>query len=157
MFADMFPQLKSSDFVVHDLCHAFDCCVSGDGGPDSGDSASIPFKPVLALRKWFDIQNCYEFRCFVSEGALVGVSQRDCSNFYEFLLDKKREVSSVVWQHMPHTPRRRGIIRREAESNLRRSWTRWTSSTTMRSGASSRRSPTSSTPTCAAATGKCEP
>jgi hypothetical protein len=39
------------------------------------------------------MQGSYEFRCFVREGVLVGVSQRDCANFYEFLLDEKQQVT----------------------------------------------------------------
>lgn len=47
---------------------------------------------VLSLRKWFDIKPCYEFRCFVREGKLVAASQRDTSNFYEFLLERDLQV-----------------------------------------------------------------
>ena len=43
--ADVILLLKSSDFITHDLCHPFDCCIDGDnadgggegGGGDVGD------------------------------------------------------------------------------------------------------------------------
>jgi hypothetical protein len=31
--------LKSSDFITHDLCHAFDCCVDG---PAPEADADVP-------------------------------------------------------------------------------------------------------------------
>ena len=76
---------------MHDLCHAFDCCAP----PDPADQPASA-RPVLALRKWFDMQGCYEFRCFVAEGNLVGVSQRDCANFYSFLLEQQQQVCVCV-------------------------------------------------------------
>ncbi|KAG1717886.1 D123-domain-containing protein [Suillus lakei] len=37
----------------------------------------------LVLRKWYPIDGSREFRCFVREGRLIGISQRDM-NFYDF-------------------------------------------------------------------------
>ena len=54
------------------------------------------------------MQSCYEFRCFVSEGQLVGISQRDCANFYEFLLDQKQQVHSAPTAES-YTPTARSV------------------------------------------------
>ena len=56
--------LKSSDRVVHDICHAFDCCLA------------MPVAPIahtLALRRWVPLRAQRELRCFVREQDLVGV------------------------------------------------------------------------------------
>jgi hypothetical protein len=142
--ADVIMLLKSSDFVVHDLCHPFDCCADGRGerdgqgagegdcdaqgvearggverdcpllgsgventaedasGAAEGEAWRRPRKVVLALRKWFDgLRTCMEFRCFVRDEQLVGISQRDCTQAFDFLMDCKRQIIDVLSQfHM---------------------------------------------------------
>jgi hypothetical protein len=43
----VFLLLKSSDTVVHDLCHAFDNC---EDAPE--DATGVVPSPVLVLKKW---------------------------------------------------------------------------------------------------------
>lgn len=62
--AEVLLLLKSSDVVVHDLCHAFDNC--GDGG------LTRPEQFVLVLKKWYPLRPEMEFRCFVKENRLRG-------------------------------------------------------------------------------------
>lgn len=84
---DIYLLLKSSDFVIHDLEHAFDDCADNDGEPLNAETKaaainSLPY--FLVLRKWFKFSPSLEFRCFVRSRKLLGICQRDL-NHYEFL------------------------------------------------------------------------
>lgn len=81
--ADIYLLLKSSDFVTHDLEHAFDGC-SDISSPRSkpADLAAIPYH--LVLRKHILMNPSVEFRCFVRNKRLLGICQRDL-NHYDFL------------------------------------------------------------------------
>ncbi|GAA6050299.1 hypothetical protein JCM3770_002951 [Rhodotorula araucariae] len=116
--ADVYLLLKSSDFISHDLDHAFDDCVDCPPHPSapplvsstpepeldeealarltisSAPSARAPGpeparKPrpytfELVLKKWFDMPGSQQWRCFVRDNRLLGISQRD-TTFYDFL------------------------------------------------------------------------
>ncbi|GAA6062768.1 hypothetical protein JCM10212_006881 [Sporobolomyces blumeae] len=115
--ADVYLLLKSSDFISHDLDHAFDDCIDFDPSstdartsargatgeasettPPSLDSLSLgdstqreapaserrPYSFELVLKKWFDMPKSQEWRCFVRDRQLLGISQRD-TTFYHFL------------------------------------------------------------------------
>lgn len=56
--------LKSSDRVVHDICHAFDGCPEVPGAP---------IAHTLALRRWVALKPQRELRCFVRQADLIGV------------------------------------------------------------------------------------
>ncbi|KAJ3195485.1 hypothetical protein HK101_011988 [Irineochytrium annulatum] len=86
--ADVFLLLKSSDFVAHDLSHAFDNVVD--------ENADGPEQFELVLRKWHNINPSTEFRCFVKDQVLVAISQRDYSNHYPFLLEAKDDIENAV-------------------------------------------------------------
>ena len=89
---DVYMMLKSSDFVTHDLEHAFDDCVSGQ------DSSQGDEKLVynLVLRKWVSAWNpSVEFRCFVRRRKLLGICQRDL-NHYEFLFELRPTILTLV-------------------------------------------------------------
>nr|AFK43861.1 unknown [Lotus japonicus] len=76
---------RSSDSLVHDLCHAYDSC--------QDKSSSRPQNFFLALRKWYpSLKPDMEFRCFVREQKLVGISQREVTTFYPILLEKKNDL-----------------------------------------------------------------
>ena len=77
--------LKSSDFVQHDIHHAYDECI------DSGSR-----KPSLVLRKWFDFTKSMEFRCFVDDGCLLAICQRYCGIHYPFLLEQKAKLGRLI-------------------------------------------------------------
>jgi hypothetical protein len=75
---DIYLLLKSSDFITHDLDHAFDDTV------DDGPAPTIPYH--LVLRKAFNLNPALEFRCFVRNATLVAVSQREM-NYFAFLFE----------------------------------------------------------------------
>jgi hypothetical protein len=86
---DVYLLLKSSDFVTHDLEHAFD-----DTEDDADASAVTPTIPYhLVLRKWIVLNPAVEFRCFVRNRKLIAICQRELNHF-DFLFhmqDKLRE------------------------------------------------------------------
>ncbi|GAM86037.1 hypothetical protein ANO11243_040470 [Dothideomycetidae sp. 11243] len=89
---DVYLLLKSSDFVTHDLEHAFDDCVDWSGTPDQLD-AEVGY--VLVLRKFFRLNPSLEFRVFVRDGTVLGVTQRDL-NFYDFLFDLRPKFKTLI-------------------------------------------------------------
>jgi hypothetical protein len=101
---DIYLLLKSSDFITHDLEHAFDDTVNGESskredhsaensprtGVELPSSADIPCTNIpyhLVLRKHFQINPSLEFRCFVRKRQLLCLCQRDLNHFdFLFLL-----------------------------------------------------------------------
>lgn len=87
---DIYMMLKSSDFITHDLEHAF------ADTEDEGGNATVPEVPYhLVLRKFFMINPSVEFRCFVRNRRLLAVTQRD-PNHYEFLSPMVGQLRSVM-------------------------------------------------------------
>ncbi|KAI9116642.1 hypothetical protein K1719_012300 [Acacia pycnantha] len=84
-FSEIALLLRSSDSLVHDLCHAYD---SSDD-----KSSSRPQNFFLALRKWYpSLRPDMEFRCFVRGKKLIGISQREVTTFYPALLEEKNDL-----------------------------------------------------------------
>lgn len=88
-FSEIALLLKSSDSLIHDLCHAYDSC--------SDRVESKPQKFYLALRKWYgSLRPEMEFRCFVRNQVLVGICQREVTGFYPVLVEKKYDLKSLI-------------------------------------------------------------
>lgn len=89
---DVYLLLKSSDFVTHDLAHAFDDCV--DINDENLTADDIPYH--LALRKSVPNYNpSVEFRCFVRERKLLCICQRDLNHF-EFLFEMQHRLAASI-------------------------------------------------------------
>jgi hypothetical protein len=86
---DVYLLLKSSDFITHDLEHAFDDCEPDD----EIDQNDIPFH--LVLRKYILLNPSMEFRCFVRRRRLVGICQRDLNHF-EFLFAMRDDLRNKI-------------------------------------------------------------
>lgn len=76
---DVYLLLKASNYITHDLEHALLECYDKED-----ESKTAPLQQELILRKWFDINPALEFRVFVTDKAIIGVSQRDL-NYYDYL------------------------------------------------------------------------
>ncbi|XP_054791672.1 uncharacterized protein LOC129297363 [Prosopis cineraria] len=88
-FGEIALLLRSSDSLVHDLCHAYD---SSDD-----KSSSRPQNFFLALRKWYpSLRPEMEFRCFVRGKKLIGISQREVTTFYPALVEKRNDLLLVM-------------------------------------------------------------
>lgn len=87
--ADIFLLLKSSDFVTHDLTDPLTCC-------DTPDDATVHVTYQLILREWLTIAPQDEFRCFVVNNSLVGISQRYHSVFYPSLKSDKKDIANDI-------------------------------------------------------------
>jgi hypothetical protein len=69
--SDIFLLLKSSDFIAHDLAHAYEDC--SDAAAEGAEGVrERPETMDLVLRKWFDLAPSMEFRCFVRDNKLIG-------------------------------------------------------------------------------------
>lgn len=87
--SEIYLLLKSSDFITHDLEHAFDDCDPSDPTLAS----EIPY--CLVLRKWFNLNPSMEFRAFVAGGRVAAICQRDL-NHYEFLISTREELKDLI-------------------------------------------------------------
>lgn len=74
---ELYLILNASNYIMHDLQYAFDDCQDNDNKMENPTFE-------LILRKWFDINPALEFRVFVKDKQIVGVSQRDL-NYYDYL------------------------------------------------------------------------
>ncbi|KAF2660220.1 D123-domain-containing protein [Lophiostoma macrostomum CBS 122681] len=92
---DIYLLLKSSDFVTHDLQHAFDDTEEEQGGDPStiAENSQIPYH--LVLRKWITLNPSVEFRCFVRNRKLIALCQRDLNHF-EFLFKMQDQLRQTI-------------------------------------------------------------
>jgi hypothetical protein len=86
---DIYLLLKSSDFVTHDLAHAFDDTIDVDDHPNP----EVPYH--LVLRKWITLNPSVEFRCFVRDRWLIALCQRDMNHF-QFLFDMQDKLRDKI-------------------------------------------------------------
>lgn len=92
--------LKSSDRVSHDvdLAQQLLASSSGDLAP-AGDTAtndSAASAVSLVLRKWYSLRPEREFRCFVHNHDLVGISQRDVTQCYPQLFGDRQQLQEAI-------------------------------------------------------------
>lgn len=92
-FADILLLLKSSDFVMHDLTDPFGHCEDSD---KCDSSVKSTLKYHLVLRRWQEISPDTEFRCFVRNNNLVGISQRHQGIFFPCLSSLGNEIRDDV-------------------------------------------------------------
>lgn len=88
--AEVVLLLKSSDFVAHDLSTVFEY------SSDRNGTAKSYIAYTLCLRKWMPIDPSSEFRCFVYENQLIGISQRDYTAFYHHLPPHKEAIRREI-------------------------------------------------------------
>ncbi|XP_038054471.1 cell division cycle protein 123 homolog [Patiria miniata] len=86
---DIFLLLKSSDFVTHDLTSPFEHCTDCEQGPQ--DTLY-----ELVLRRWCDISEATEFRVFVKNDDIIGISQRDHTNFFPDLGPLAEQIHNEI-------------------------------------------------------------
>ena len=89
---DIYLLFKSSDFVTHDLEHAFDDCVV------DATIRTEDIQYVLVLRKWFKVNPSCEFRCFVRNRRIIGICQRDLNHF-EFLFPLRDQIRDEILEY----------------------------------------------------------
>lgn len=88
--SDIYLLLKSSDFITHDLEHAFDECDEVEGETSDDD-----VNYTLVLRKWVEMNPSLEFRCFVRSRTLLAMCQRDLNHF-DFLFPMVDHLRSRI-------------------------------------------------------------
>lgn len=88
---DVILLLKSSDFIIHDLTQAFKECLDGTSEIPQGGF-------TLALRRYTNILPAGEFRCFIKNNQLVGVSQRHVRQFFSSLVNDKINILNDIQQ-----------------------------------------------------------
>ncbi|XP_005252695.1 translation initiation factor eIF2 assembly protein isoform X1 [Homo sapiens] len=86
--SDIFLLFKSSDFITRDFTQPFIHCT--DDSPDP----CIEYE--LVLRKWCELIPGAEFRCFVKENKLIGISQRDYTQYYDHISKQKEEIRRCI-------------------------------------------------------------
>lgn len=92
---EVFMQLKASNTIGDDLIKPFDT----DSVSLDSVQAIEDFKWTIVLRKWHDGHNKgMEFRCYVRDGILLGVVQKDDTAGYAFLANK--DLLGVVYERI---------------------------------------------------------
>jgi len=96
---DVYLLLKSSDFIMHDLMHAWDDVVDTEANELndlSNRNSEGHDNYFLILRKWCNLHPSMEFRCFVASQQLVAISQREHTQCYPHLQSQRMQIRQLV-------------------------------------------------------------
>ena len=85
---EIYLLLSASNYIMHDLQHAFDEVVDREANTNRPEYE-------LVLRQWFNVNPALEFRVFVEDGKIIGVSQRDL-NYYDYLKHSEETFKDVI-------------------------------------------------------------
>ncbi|KAK9468963.1 D123-domain-containing protein [Lipomyces arxii] len=86
---DVYLILKSSNFITHDLLRPFDDCTDAT-------YHQLPHHEVeLVLRKWVEFNPAMEFRAFVRNRTVLGMSQR-AEHHYQFLEPLNTQIKDLI-------------------------------------------------------------
>ena len=80
---DVFLLLQASDFCSYDVHHALEDIMVDDENDKGRHTHHSPLQ--LVLRKWCNLYPSQEFRCFVRQGQLLAICQRQTSQHYPHL------------------------------------------------------------------------
>eukprot|EP00598_Pedospumella_elongata_P000414 CAMPEP_0184973386 /NCGR_PEP_ID=MMETSP1098-20130426/5193_1 /TAXON_ID=89044 /ORGANISM="Spumella elongata, Strain CCAP 955/1" /LENGTH=367 /DNA_ID=CAMNT_0027495839 /DNA_START=27 /DNA_END=1130 /DNA_ORIENTATION=- len=107
--SDIYLLLKASDRVTFDLEKMFDLC--SDDGPvtnalcNAEPQYTLPTDQyTLVLRKWANLNPAMEFRVFIRNRSIIGISQRDCCTYYDFLEAKVDDLQDHIYDFFYGTP-----------------------------------------------------
>jgi D123 len=84
---DVYILLKSSDFILHDILHAFD---------NARGERPSNFQYQLILRQWCNFNPSMEFRCFVWNRSVIAVSQRNHTQCFPHLQGQLYSIESNI-------------------------------------------------------------
>uniref|UniRef100_A0A4W5QA99 Translation initiation factor eIF2 assembly protein n=1 Tax=Hucho hucho TaxID=62062 RepID=A0A4W5QA99_9TELE len=87
--SDIFLLFKSSDFITHDLTQPF-------LHTSDEDSPNPAINYELVLRKWSELLPGGEFRCFIKENKLIGISQRDYTQYYHHISKQEAQICHSI-------------------------------------------------------------
>ncbi|KAF0278146.1 Cell division cycle protein 123 [Hanseniaspora uvarum DSM 2768] len=86
---DIYLLLKSSNYIMHDLLYPYEDL------EEKLDNKEVTHD--LVLREWIENFNpSLEFRIFVKDGEIIGISQRDIRTEYIYLNDIKEELRTAI-------------------------------------------------------------
>ncbi|KAK6464157.1 D123-domain-containing protein [Scheffersomyces coipomensis] len=91
---DIYLLLNTSDHIVDDLDYPF-TGVDLEKGIDDDDEVKEKVEYELVLRKWLDVNPALEFRVFIKDNKIIGISQRDL-NHYTYLESLKSEINDKI-------------------------------------------------------------
>ena len=93
---DVLLLLKSSDHVIDDLAYPFlevSQLPEDETRKNGQDRIKVDYE--LVLKQWRDLNPALEFRVFVKEGKILGISQRDL-NHYDFLKELEPQLKENI-------------------------------------------------------------
>lgn len=100
---DVYLLVKSSDFCSFDVHHALTEVRKSKGEKTSTaqtNDLTTAFPLQLVLRKWCNLHPSQEFRCFVRNRNLVGISQRHHSQYFVHLArdEYRNEIKTMIME-----------------------------------------------------------
>lgn len=112
---DIYQLLKASSISKEDLaCHnlpIFDlqpmdgaCSSTDTDNSDSSIDQATNCNQYLVFKKWHDIHPGTEFRCFVQNKKLIGISPRDWPQYHEYICTQRvnivNDIVSIFKEHI---------------------------------------------------------
>lgn len=111
-FTDIYQLLKASSICKEDLIkhsspiseyeivaeesNISDTDCSDDGSVQKDDRSSLYHNQFLILKKWHDIHPGTEFRCFVKNKKIIGISPRDWPQYHAYICIQRFDIVNDI-------------------------------------------------------------
>uniref|UniRef100_A0A673YNX3 Translation initiation factor eIF2 assembly protein n=1 Tax=Salmo trutta TaxID=8032 RepID=A0A673YNX3_SALTR len=94
--SDIFLLFKSSDFITHDLTQPYLTRTHLLTLPFPHTHTHLFFPLFNSVVKWSELLPGGEFRCFIKENKLIGISQRDYTQYYHHISKQEAQICHSI-------------------------------------------------------------